>query len=252
MKKFPFNSNWLIVIVMILTFCSSVSAQDAGKKNTVYINLTNPILFGSKAFVVGYERVVGKHQSFSVNIGRMSLPKFGNGSGSGSDSVSIQRNSNEKGLHAAAEYRFYLKNENKFESPRGVYIGPYYSFNQFSRNNDWNLKSNTFEGNVNTDLKLTINTVGFEFGYQFVFWKRLALDLILIGPGIASYQVKTTINTSLSADDEALFFDKLNEYLQDKIPGYNLVIKEGEFKRSGNTNTTSFGFRYMVNIGFRF
>ncbi len=137
----------------------------------------------------------------------MALPKFGKGSSS--DSVSLQKNSNDKGLHLSAEYRFYLAGENKYEAPRGVYIGPYYSYNHFSRSNEWLLNTSTFSGDVNTDLGLTINTVGVEFGYQFVFWKKLSLDLILFGPGLAHYQVKTALNTNLSPGEEALFFEKL-------------------------------------------
>jgi hypothetical protein len=250
MGKFFLHIRCVIFSFLLVAFGLQVTAQYAGKKNTAYVNVTNPLLFGSKAFIIGYERVIGKHQSISVNIGRMSLPKFGKGADN--DSVSLQRNSNDKGLHLSAEYRFYLAGENKYEAPRGVYIGPYYSYNHFSRSNDWLLNTTSFTGDVNSDLGLTINTVGVEFGYQFVFWKRLSLDLILFGPGIASYKVKTSLNTTLSAEEEALFFEKLNGYLQDKIPGYNMVIKEGDFKRTGSTNTTSFGFRYMVNIGFRF
>lgn len=250
MKKYAGLLQAFSIVLLLSYFPVSTYAQYAGKKNTIYFNVTNPLLFGSKAKIFGYERVLGKHQSISVNIGRMGLPKFGKGSSN--DSVSLQKNSKDKGLHLAAEYRFYLQNENRHEAPRGVYIGPYYSYNQFSRSNDWQLKTTNFTGDVNSDLNLSIHTVGVQLGYQFVFWKRIALDLILIGPGIANYKVKTKLHTTLDPDEEALFFEKLNEYLQDKIPGYNMVIKEGDFNRSGSTNTTSFGFRYMVNIGFRF
>lgn len=250
MKKISTIQKRIFLATLFFFAFTGAFAQYAGMKNTVYMNATNPLLFGSKAFILGYERVIGKHQSISVNVGSMALPKFGKGSST--DSVSLQKNSNDKGLHLSAEYRFYLRGENKHEAPRGVYIGPYYSYNHFSRDNSWMLNTSNFTGDVNTDLNLTINTVGVELGYQFVLWKRLSIDLILFGPGVASYQVKTKLNTNLDPDEEALFFQKLNDYLQDKIPGYNMVIKEGDFKKSGSTSTTSFGFRYMVNIGFRF
>ena len=238
--------------VTLLLICSTtlVIAQSDGRKNTVHFNLTNPLLFGSKAFVVGYERVVGKHQSVNINIGRMSLPGFSKGAGS--DSVKLQNNKNEKGFHISGEYRFYLAKENKYEAPRGVYIGPYYSYNHFSRSNDWLLNTSSFQGNVNTSLALNINTIGAQLGYQFILWKRVAIDLVLMGPGMGIYNVKAGINTTLNAAQKELFFQRLNDYLADKIPGYNLVIDEGEFKRNGSVKTTTFGFRYMVNIGFRF
>ena len=239
----------VILLISILSV-SPAFAQLDGRKNTVYVNLTNPLIFGGKAFIVGYERVVGKHQSFTFNIGRMSLPKFGGGSNN--DSIQLQDNSNEKGFHISADYRFYLSKENKYDAPRGVYIGPYYSYNSFSRNNEWLLDTEDFTGSVNTDLSLSFHTLGAELGYQFVFWKRMAVDFVLLGPGISTYNLKANLNTSLSPDEQSLFFDKLNGYLQDKIPGYNMVINEGEFQKKGSVKTTSFGFRYMINVGFRF
>lgn len=240
------------LLLTLLLACSafSVFGQSDGRKNTVYVNLTNPLIFGDKAFIVGYERTIGKHQSFTFNIGRMSLPAFG--SGSNSDSLKLQKNSNDKGFHISADYRFYLAKENKYEAPRGVYIGPFYSFNSFSRSNQWVLNSEDFDGNVNSDLSLSFHTIGAELGYQFIFWKRVALDFVLLGPGLGMYKIKADLNTTLSPDEESLFFEKLNGYLGDKIPGYNLVIKEGEFQKNGSVNTTTAGFRYMINIGFRF
>ena len=241
-----------LCMILLLLACSTtlLQAQSDGKKNTIRFNVTNPLLFGSKALVIGYERTIGKHQSFGVNIGRMSLPGFGKGGGS--DSVSLQNNTNEKGFHISGEYRFYLAKENKHEAPRGVYIGPYYSYNHFSRSNGWQLNTSTFQGNVNTNLALNINTIGAQLGYQFILWKKISLDMVLLGPGIGFYKVKAGIITTLNAEQKKLFFERLNNYLSDKIPGYNQVIDEGEFKRNGSVRTTTYGFRYMVNIGFRF
>lgn len=239
----------LFFILLFIFSTSIVFSQADGKKNTAYINITNPLIFGGKAWIVGYERVVGKNQSFTFNIGRMSLPNFG---GTGNDSLKLEKNSNDKGFHISADYRFYLSKENKYEAPRGVYIGPYYSYNSFSRSNEWLLNSSSFNGTVNTNTKLSINTIGVQLGYQFVFWKKLAVDLILVGPGVGAYKIKADLNTTLSPDEESLFFEQLNDYLQDKIPGYNLVIDEGDFKKNGSVNTTTLGYRYMVNVGFRF
>ncbi len=239
-----------LTVLLILIFSATCTfAQADGKKNTVYVNLTNPLIFGSKAFVIGYERVLTKNQSFTFNIGRNSLPAFG---GSGSDSLKLEKNLNDKGFHISADYRFYLAKENKHDAPHGVYVGPYYSYNSFSRSNQWLLNSESFDGTVNTNTSLSINTVGVQLGYQFIFWKKLAVDFMLLGPGMGAYKIKAELNTTLSADEEALFFDKLNGYLQDKIPGYNLVIDEGEFQKNGSVKTTTLGYRYMINVGFRF
>jgi hypothetical protein len=74
----------------------------------------------------------------------------------------------------------------------------------------------------------------------------------MCGPGVGFYSVEAAVHTNLTPDQESLFFEKLNAYLEDKIPGYSLIIKEGDFKKDGSANTTTWGFRYMVNVGYRF
>lgn len=214
------------------------------------MNITNPLLFGGKAIILGYERKISSHQTVSLNIGRMGLPEFR--LGVLSDSLKLNGNSSDHGFHLSTEYRFYLKNENKHEAPRGVYVGPYYSYNRFSRSNTWLFTSSSFNGDVNTDLDLAIHMVGVELGYQFVFANRVTLDLILIGPGLGSYSVKASLNNNLDPDEKSIFFQELSNYLADKIPGYNLVLDELEFRDKGSLQKTTIGLRYLINIGIRF
>jgi hypothetical protein len=49
---------------------------------------------------------------------------------------------------------------------------------------------------------LNIHTFGAELGYQFVFWDRLSVDMILLGPGIAAYSLKASFGTNLSEADK--------------------------------------------------
>ena len=218
-------------------------------KNTVKFNITNPALISDQFITIEYERVLRNNQSFSISLGKFSLPKFGL---SFTDSLNLKKDYKDVGFHFAADYRFYLLQENRHNAPRGVYVGPYYTLNYLSRENQWELNTTNFNGNVISDLNVTINTIGFQLGYQFIFWDRLSLDLILLGPGVGFYGLKTKLKTTLTPDDELLFFEKLNELLADKIPDYDKVIEPGEFAKKGNFKTTSVGYRYLVNIGFRF
>jgi hypothetical protein len=222
-------------------------------KNTVQFNITNPLLFGNRALIFGYERTLGNRQSIFVNFGRATLQNFSLiDINSDNPSVQLQKSSTDKGFHTSLEYRFYLNKVNRYPAPRGVFIAPYYSYNHFGRENTWTLNTDAFQGDVITDFKLNIHSVGCELGYQFVLWKRVALDFILMGPGLANYSLKTTLNTTLNVDDQAELFQKINDALTAKFPGYSYVIKDQEFKKSGSTSTTSFGFRYMIHLGFRF
>jgi hypothetical protein len=73
-----------ILFVMILSgLLQTASAQETKKedrqrKNTVHINITNPLIFGSGSIVLGYERLLrSKKHSISINIGLTSFPDFG-------------------------------------------------------------------------------------------------------------------------------------------------------------------------------
>jgi hypothetical protein len=240
-------------MTVILDTSLSIGQQDDSRKkplkNTFRVNITNPIILGDRYFVLGYERVIFSNQSASINLGRFSLPKF---SLINTGDLEIQKDYKDKGYHISVDYRFYLKSLNKYDAPRGVYIGPFYSYNHFNRENKWNYNSDTFNGELTTDLALNIHSIGAQLGYQFVFWRRLSVDLILFGPGVGFYGAKASLNTNLSADDEAEFFKKLNELLAEKFPGYNQIITSTEFERKGSFQLTSLGFRYIIHLGFRF
>jgi len=105
---------------------------------------------------------------------------------------------------------------------------------------------------VYTNLKFNIHSIGAELGYQFVFCDRVALDLILLGPGFGFYSVKAEIGTALDPDKERELFQKLNEILADRIPGYDKIIEPGEFRKDGTYSTEGIGFRYVVRVGYRF
>ena len=241
-----------IFFVTFLSYGVTTHAQkDTAHKNTVRLNVTNPMIFGTHSRQVGYERLIGTNQSFSVNIGTASFPILTFGNTDTTISL-LAKDYEDRGFHISGDYRFYLKKENKYPAPRGVYIGPFYSYNYFNRINTWSLSSDSFQGSVQSDISLNIHTIGFELGYQFVFWNRLSVDLLLMGPGIGYYGIDTKLNTTLSPEDEDLFFETLNSILSEKIPGYDQVIGPGNLSNSGSFRTASIGFRYMVMLGFRF
>jgi hypothetical protein len=244
-----------ILLILAVCFLNSISSGQEKKdsvrtfKNTIRINITNPVIFGNKYTVIGYERVLNKQQTFSVNAGRFALPTFINVN---TGSLELHRGSNDKGLTFAFDYRFYLRKENKYEAPRGIYVGPYYAFNRLQRENTWSMNTANFTGDLVTNMRLNMNLVGAQLGYQFVIKKRIALDLILMGPGVWFYNLKTTINTTLNPDDESLLFEKINEVLAAKLPGHEILIQPGEFQKTGSFRASSAGFRYLIHIGFRF
>ncbi|MBA4153813.1 hypothetical protein [Flavobacterium sp.] len=248
-------SLFVLCFTSIVSFGQEATVDTAKhvRKNIIRFNLTGPLLFTTDYLVFGYERVLKENQTMSINIGQFAVGKFSNKLEEATG-LEINRNTDDFGFNTSIDYRFYLGSVNKYSAPRGVYIGPFYSYNHFTRGNSWSLDGDEFEyqGEVYSEFALNIHTFGFQLGYQFIFWDRMALDLVLIGPGIANYGAKVNLDTTLSAEDEALFFEKFNAFLADKIPGYDQVIEPGEFGRSGSFNTTSAGFRYMIHLGYKF
>ncbi|MBC7846107.1 MAG: hypothetical protein H7Y10_06420 [Flavobacterium sp.] len=263
MKNTNFNwfKNLLVLSIVFALSSSKTNAQTSDSlanpekelKNTIRFNITNPLIFGGQSLIFGYERVLKNNKSFSINIGQASLSPFDFFDDSELKAKSIL---SEGGFHISGDYRIYLSKLNKYNAPRGVYIGPYYSFNTFRKQHSWEFtKDGTAPPQeVETDLKINIHTVGFELGYQFVFWKRFSVDMILLGPGVAGYSLKADVGGNLTDEDRQLFFEKLNEALKDKFPGYSGSIgnDSGEFQRKGTKSATSLGYRYMIQIGYRF
>jgi len=244
---------WLSVLFSMKAYAQDSSVQDSRRNNIVRMNITNPFIFGGRSIIVGYERVLGTNQSVSLNIGRTSLPKISiPGFNDLGEKIQMETEHDDKGINLSVDYRFYLKNENRHGAPRGVYLAPYASYNSFIRYNKYILNTPDFQGDVFTKFKLYTASFGAEMGYQFILWDRLALDFILIGPGLTNYAINTSLSTDLSPDDESALFERINDILADKIPGYQLVLRPQSFSTSGKANTTTFGFRYMIHVGFRF
>jgi hypothetical protein len=241
---------FLLVTIIGLSAKPCHGQEDSVKdfKNTIRFNLTNPMLFSWKFNVIGYERVIKEYQTASINIGRTALGNFL----FNSDSLDLLDQQNDKGFNLSVDYRFYLQKENKYRAPRGVYIGPYYAYNHFSRDMVWNVSTDTYDGEVNVGMDMNAHFIGAQLGYQFVFWNRVTLDMVLMGPGLWHFNIKTTFDTDLLPEDETMLLEQLNEMLQERFPGSDLVIKGEGFEAKKNTSTSTMGFRYMVNIGFRF
>jgi hypothetical protein len=247
----------LIVIILVQHVFSQVVTQvndstllKKNRKNTVKLNLTSPMIFGDNNYVLGYERTIGKHQSFSVHLGTFSLGQLLD---INTDSIKgLTTDIKSYGMSVSGDYRFYLKKENKYNSPHGIYIGPYFAYNRFSRDFEFEANTASFSGKLNADFLFSVTTVGFQLGYQFVFRDRITLDMILFGPGVSRYKYKAELSTNLDAEEESELFQKINEKLQEKIPGFSLVIEPTTFEKTGSVNTTSFGYRYIVMLGFRF
>lgn len=246
-----------LCLLTFLLICSSGIAQQADStkntnpyKNIIRYNASGALLFGVDAFViVGYERIVGRNQSFSVNFGRVTLPNVTNVN---LDSFNIDKNQSRSGLNFSVDYRFYLPRENKHTIPHGLYIGPFYSYNHFEGKTQWAHIMDTGNSNLTTSTKLNIHTIGFEMGYQFVLWERLTLDVLVVGPGLGFYDLNAKINGDVDAETKEQLFRGVKQLVTHKFPGMNFVFSDDELTSNGTLQKNAWGYRYLVHIGFLF
>ena len=112
-----------VFFLLLSSFSQERTSDSAIMKNSIRVNLSNPFVFGRKAIILGYERQLANNKSFSINIGGMSLPRLKYIGNSTQDSVILLQNNSDGGFHFSTDFRFYLKKENKFAQPHGLYIG---------------------------------------------------------------------------------------------------------------------------------
>lgn len=229
---------------------ADTTEQSHSRKNVIRYNLSGGLLFGLDKYIVfGYERVLSRNRSISINMGRASLPKLVSVS---TDSFQINKDAKRKGYNISVDYRFYLAKENKYPAPRGVYIGPYYSFNHYTTETRWDHKTSSASNYVNADSKFNIHTVGFEVGYQFILWDRLAIDLVMVGPGLGFYNYEADLEGNLTAEAKEQLFSGLEQILTQKFPGMNYVFSDEHIDANGVMRTNTIGYRYIIHIGYNF
>lgn len=240
-------------ISIILTLCSLVltaaqaqQVSDSIRRNTIKLDITSYWLYRN-AIVFSYERVMKPYQTLGITAGYQQFPTLTDGL----DSVIVRKTTKAKGFKIGAEYRFYLRKENKFGAPRGVFIGPYATWHNFKNSRDLEV---TTDGNAELaelTTSLSIINIGVQLGYQFVFNDRWTVDLVLIGPSLSNYRFKAEFDGNYSFDPD----DVRNEIVQamiEKFPALKDLVEEGEFDNRGKLDTWAYGYRYQLQVGYRF
>lgn len=216
-------------------------------KNVIRINPT-PMLFTSnlRNITLCYERLVKPNQSFMIQAGYLEfLPLF-------PDTVpgllSFDRQSSF-GLNIAFDYRFYLLHRNEYPAPDGLYLGPYISYYGYQFKDK--VTVNNSEPLRTGDLTMGFNYVnlGFVLGYQFVFWKRFAVDLVIFGPSLTFNVRRTLMDGNLYDEDKEEIIQELRDKIKEKYPMFTPFVNI-----DGNRQSAEFKmfFRYSISLGYHF
>ena len=246
-----------IIMIMVPFLCSAQKGDSVYHPvkpvhyNVIKFNPTPMLLWSKKNVTLGYERILNPKQSICLTVGYLEFPSLFKDTIAGILAITSRQKS---GINLALEYRFYLLKRNARPSPDGVYLAPYTSFYGYQFKNDVMGalldSANIYSGQVKGSFY--IFNVGVELGYQFVFWKRLTLDFVLIGPAISYYGVAVDITGNVNLEKLKEIDQALYDKLIAKYPMIGDYVINKSFKQNGKLDLFSFGFRYLVQIGFHF
>ncbi len=219
-------------------------------KNVLKFNPTPMILWSWKNVTFSYERILNQRHSISFELGYLEFPKLV------ADTIinMVKITSGEKwGLNATIEYRFYLTKLNTRPVPAGLYIGPYLTCYRYQFKNGLDIFPATVDTTGMIKGDFWAFNLGVELGYQFVFWKRWTLDMVLVGPSISYYGGKTEIAGNLDGSQVQQINEALYDKLISRFPGATALSTSGKtFQQTGKLDVLRMGFRYLVQIGYHF
>jgi hypothetical protein len=231
-------------------FCSAQKKDSIQlRHNTIKLNLVSSAIF-TNSVVFSYERVTKRNQSWVLTAGVMRFPTLADfGS-----SIHVKDETKKTGFVLGGEYRFYLKKENKYPAPHGVYIGPYTNYYLFS--NDRNLTYTSSDGQTTTSALLktdiSVLNIGAQVGYQFVIKNRWTIDLVIFGPSVAYYGMKLNLDGDFDLTEEEILENEILAALTDRFPLIKDLLTDKDVKLQGTNSSWSAGFRYQLNVGYHF
>lgn len=218
-------------------------------RNVIKFNPTPMLLWDLSNITFSYERLIKKDQSISLQAGYLLFPHLLNDTVL--NLIEIYER-DRKGMNLALDYRYYPLSRNRRPAPDGLYIGGYLSHYNLTFNNKFNVLYTTIDQQGAIDGKINITNLGIELGYQFIFWKRFSLDLLMFGPSFS--MVNTSVNISGELDEEQIenIDQELIDNLLDRHPQLGSVFSDDGLEYSGRKTKFSTLFRYSIQLGVHF
>ena len=254
---FPLGFRYVVAFsIYILCFTINTGAQttetqnDTAQvyKNSIKLNVTALLLY-DKAFQIGYERILSKNRSINISGGYIEFPLTWN---LDLENTQLTSAKSKSGYSIGIDYRFYLAKENKYATPRGVYLAPFINYINFSSDRTLQYTDSTGLYDGSLKAKTSIMNIGGQMGYQFVLWKRFVIDCVLFAPAITYYHLNAKVDGNLGDIDENETIQAAIDAIKEKLPLLDKLAKDKEANSSGTNAFWGVGFRYNISIGFRF
>ena len=246
----------LATLILSLAFVASGQKKDSLRvipepafRNVIKLNPTPMMLWNKKNVTFSYERILNAKQSFTVGLGFLVFDNLLK------DTIADiwKINTRDKyGLNFSFEYRFYMTKRNSRPIPDGLFLAPFFSTYLYHFENEIVQINSPEKSPIVLNGGFYALNFGGALGYQFVFWKRLAIDLILIGPAVSYYGGQVNIKGDVDLTDVKEIHEDLYNAIIDKYPQIDGVLIDKTFKANGQVDFLSVGYRYLLQIGFCF
>ena len=253
MKKYITGILW---VVFLLPFTVQANKNDTVHtvlqpihKNIIKFDPTPMILWSGKNLTLSYERILNPKQSISLSIGYLEFPSLFK------DTIArlLAITSRQKwGINIEIEYRFYLSKRNARPIPDGIYLAPFASYYGYHFKNNIDVLHTSLDSAGQIKGDFYIANIGVELGYQFVFWKRFTVDLVLFGPALSYYGGTVAITGNVNLSELQATREDLYNKLLEKYPKIGDLVVNKSFKENGRLDLFSVGFRYLIQLGFHF
>ncbi len=218
-------------------------------KNVIKFNPTPMLLWSMKNVTLSYERILNPKQSITLSVGYLEFPSLFRDTIANLVAITSRH---KAGINVAMEYRFYLMKRNSRPVPDGIFIAPYASYYGYWFKNGIDVLHTVVDSGATIKGSVYVFNAGVELGYQFVFWKRLTLDFVLIGPAVSYYGGEINVTGDINVEKIAELHQDLYDKLKERYPMIGEYVINKSFKRNGKLDLFSIGFRYLVQIGFHF
>jgi hypothetical protein len=240
------------------TTCNILISGDATKpmllapyyKNVIKFNPTPMWMWEQpQNLTFSYEKLLKNNNSIAFMLGYLVFPQVLKDTLINTFKITDY---STKGINVAVDFRHYLGARNTRPAPDGLYIGGYCSFNGTAFENKFTTLDSQVGEPGSLNGKASMTNLGCEIGYQFIFWKRFSVDLLMCGPAVTLYSRKI----ELTGMDNQEFLDQIDEELASKLverfPALGFLYKGEPYQASGSNMVLSTSFRYSVQLGYHF
>ena len=220
-------------------------------RNVIKFNPTPMLLFSEvRNFTLSYERLITRNQSIAIQAGYLLLPKLK--FLDKLDKIVTFAPKEKYGINLALDYRYYLFPRNIRPAPDGLYIGAFVSYYGFKFENHLDLVKTTILNDGIIHGKLNVVNIGAHLGYQFIFWKRFSLDLLMLGPSYSFYSGELGISGGLDPALVEEIDQDLVDAVEEQFPLLGALLNGEKLEFIGYRSKWKFGFRYSIQFGFHF